>query len=69
LIGEILHFQNRINKFFKERKGDYQNLEKLVEINYYDLKAVEKEIKSIFTPERTIADNASKRIEKYQKSD
>ena len=62
LIGEILHYQNRINKFFKERKGDYQNLEKLVEINYYDLKAVEKEIKSIFTPERTIADNASKEL-------
>ncbi len=62
LIGEILHYQNRIKKYFRKREKDYPNLEKLLVIYYFDLKDVEKEIKSIFTPERTLADNASKEL-------
>ncbi len=62
LISEILHYQNRINKYFKTRENKYSGLKKLVKINYYDLRDVESEIKSIFTPDRKLADNASKEL-------
>ncbi|MEA1986799.1 MAG: endonuclease MutS2 [Candidatus Marinimicrobia bacterium] len=67
LMSEILHYQNRIKKYFLQREESYPNLKKLLKFHYSNLTGIEKEIKSIFTPERALADNASKALKQIRK--